>query len=182
MIRYLKNLMQLLLVPGMGWESVEDSALSARDTDRRGFYPWLGVTCLSQFVALFYGHGATFVLMLERAIVVAGGMFASLFLAKLILDLSLADHIEGGSVNTSRVAVFCSYILGLDCLFRIIENLLPATLTFLLFLPLLGISVVFKGSAYLGVKESSLLTFTVLATVAAIIVPIGLTSILLLFV
>ncbi|MDE6300664.1 MAG: hypothetical protein K2M19_02995 [Muribaculaceae bacterium] len=182
MLEYLKHLMQLLFVPGMGWEAVENSGTQPRELDRRGFYPWLAVTCLSQFVPLCYGHGATFILMLERAIVVAGAMFASLFLAKLILDLTLSDHIEGASVNTSRVAVFCSYILGLDCLFRIIENLLPASLTFLLFLPLLCISVVFQGASYLGVRDSSLLTFTVLGTVATVIVPIGLTSLLLLFV
>lgn len=182
MWEYLKHLMQLLFVPGVGWEAVERSALTPRDTDRRGFYPWLAVTCLTQFVALFYGHGASFILMLERAIVLGGSMFASLFLAKLILDLSASGQVEGGSVHPARVSVFCAYMLGLDCLFKIIENLLPTNLTLLLFLPLLGISVVFKGAEYLGVRDSAIITFTVLGTVATIIIPLGLTSLLLLFV
>lgn len=179
---YIKHLMELLLVPAMGWEAVTRCGADPKVTDRKGFYPWLGVACLTEFVQLFYGHGASFVGLLERAIVLGGAMFASYFLAKLILDLTLSDHIEGGAVNTSRVAVFCAYMLGLDCLFSMIENLLPTPLTFLLFLPLLGISVVFKGAGYLGVKEGSLLNFTVLAAVATIIVPLGLTAILLLFV
>ena len=182
LLSYLRYMMELLLVPTLGWEAVEQSGMEPRDTERRGFYPWLGITCLSQFVSLCYSGHASFVVLLERAIVLGGSMFASYYIAKLILDLMLSDHLESGAVNTSRVTVFCSYMLGLDCLFRLIENLLPTSLTFLLFLPLLGVSVVFKGAGYLGVKDGSLLNFTVLAGVATIVVPLGLTALLLLFV
>lgn len=182
MLEYLKNMMQLLLMPTVGWEAVERSPLQAGEIDHRGFYPWLGVVFISQFVALFYGRGVKVIELFESAIVVAGAMYASLFLAKLILDLSLSNYVEGGVVEPRRVAVFSSYMVGLDCLFRFVENLMPTPLTFLFFLPLLGVSVVFKGASYLGIKESVQITFTLIATVATIVVPLGLTSILLLFV
>ena len=108
-------------------------------------------------------------------------MFASLYLGRLLLDMTLAKCTDG-HLNHTKVDCFITYLLGLDCLFLIFANAMPAHMTFINFLPLLSLIVIFKATLYLSIREDSRLNFTVLAIIAAIVIPIALGSLLLLFI
>ena len=52
---YLKNLVQLVLSPGKGWEDVSSSLADDRGELLASFYRLLAVCSLSEFVQVLYG-------------------------------------------------------------------------------------------------------------------------------
>ncbi|MBJ2187671.1 MAG: hypothetical protein JFR41_03420 [Muribaculaceae bacterium] len=167
---YIKQLFQLILSPSRGWEDVSESGVLARKLQEKGFYPFLGVTAVSEFLRLLYTHDLGFWSVVLSAIAVAGAMFVSLYLARLFLDMT-AERFINGTLNAAKVDVFVTYMMGINCLFRVFENAMPASMTFLKFLPLISLIIIFKSNAYMSVKADSQLNFLGLAGVALIVLP-----------
>ena len=136
----------------------------------RGYLPLTGIVALSEFVPIFYVHDLTFISALCNAIAMGGGMFASLYGARIFLDVVLSRYVDR-KINKTKTANVALYMLGLDCIYLIFANLLPGTLTFLLFLPLLSVMVLFKGTAYMCVGEDRAMNFLLLAFTGVVILP-----------
>ncbi|MCM1037532.1 MAG: hypothetical protein NC406_09455 [Bacteroides sp.] len=177
---YIRQLIQLVLSPSRGWEDISAAAQTPAEVQRSGYVPWLAVTAASELVPLWYSPGLTVWAAIESAIAVAGAMFVSVYLARIFLDMTLREHVDGGEVNPARTGVFVLYTVGLVCLYRVVANLLPATLTLVHFLPLLSVPVIFKAARYVGVKTDSVMAFTGLAAVAVIVLPMCMAGLLLL--
>lgn len=178
---FIQHLLQLVLSPARGWEDISEAARGADDIQRSGLYPWLGVTAMSEFVRLAYQPGLTFVVALESAVAVAGAMFASLYVARIFLDMTLGAHVDG-TLNVSKVSVLTSYMIGVACLFRIISNIVPASLTLVHILPLLSLLIIFKASPYIGVRSDSAMTFLGLAAIATVVTPLAMTFLLMIII
>ena len=178
---YIRHILQLLLSPARGWEDISGAVQPAEDIQRRGFFPWIAVSGLSEFLRLFYGvHGGFFAVFLS-AIAMTATLFVSLYFARLIMDIALPRYVDS-KISVAKINVFATYMMGINGLFLIIANALPASMTFTRFLPILSIVVMFKASVYLAIREENLMAFLGIATAAVIIVPIALGMILLLFV
>ncbi len=175
---FIRHLIQLLLSPSRGWEDVSEATIAPDTLQHKGYYPLIGVTALSEFLPLIYSHGEGFLQALIAAIVIGFSLFASLFFAKLFLDMTLPKYVNG-SLNLTKVDVFTTYLMGINCIFCILTNAMPASMTFLRLLPLLSVIIIFKSTAYLGIKDENQLNFTGLAIVAVIVIPIAISSLLL---
>ena len=178
---FFKHLIQLLLSPSRGWEDISEAGRSVDDIRRTGYYPLIGITALSRVLRLLYGNSPSVVDLLLSAIAVAGTMFASMYIGRLLLDMTLPKCTDG-HFNPTKVDCFTTYLLGIDCLFLIFANAMPAHMTFVNFLPLLSLIIIFKATQYLDIREDSRLNFTILAIIAVIVIPIALGSLLLLFI
>lgn len=178
---YIRQLVQLVLSPASAWDDISSSARTPDEVQRRGFYPWLAVTALSELLRLCYEPTLSVWVALESAIAVAGAMFASVYVARLILDVTLPARVDG-QLNVAKVAVFVLYNVGLVCFYRVVANVLPTSLTIVHFLPLLSLPVIFRGARYVGVRSDSVMAFVGLALIAAVIVPMVLAALLLLIV
>jgi len=176
---YIRQLIQLVLSPARGWEDISAAAQTPAEVQRRGYCPWLAVTALSELVPLLYRPGLTLWAALEAAIAVAGAMFVSVYLARVILDITLRGHVDG-EVSPSRTGVFVLYTVGLVCLYRVVANLLPAALTLVHFLPLLSVPAIFKAARYVGVRSDSEMAFVGLSAIAVIVLPMCMAGLLLL--
>lgn len=174
---YIKQLLQLLLSPARGWEDVSAAALPPDEIQRRGFYPWIGIVAASQFLNLIHDHHDSFFTLLQGAVAISGALFISLYLARLFLDITLPQHI-GGDVNFAKINIFANYLIGLIGLYHIIANAMPASMTFLHFLPALSLLVIFKSVTFIGIKEDNIVVFLVLAGIATIAVPIAVAALL----
>lgn len=174
---FFRHLIQLLLSPVRGWEDVSAASINPAELQRRGFYPWLGVTALSEFAPMIYGARG-FWPSLEAAIAVACAMFASLYIGRLFMDASMRKFL-GDSVNPTKIDIFVTFLVGVDCLFCIITNAMPASMTFLKLLPLLSVIIIFKSIAYMGVDEERQLNFTALASIGVIVIPLALAALIL---
>lgn len=178
---FLKHLFQLLLAPSRGWEDVSASGVAYDALLRRGYFPLVVVTGASEFVQLVYSTTLTFVGALESAVAVGGGLFASLYAARLYMDM-LLPRLINEKINLVKANVLTTYMLGLDCLYRIFSNLLPASLTFLSFLPLLSVLVLFKSMAYMGVDEERTINYLALAVGGVVILPLVICCLLLIII
>ena len=167
---YLKLLFRLLFSPTEGWQLVSASKTSFEALSLRGYLPLAGITALSEFVPVWYIHDLTFLGGLGHAIAIGGGMYASLYGSRIFLEMTLSRYVNPklNKVKTANVAL---YLLGLDCLYIIFSNLIPGTLTFLLFLPLLSITVLFRSGLYMGVSEERMMNYLILSFAGVIAVP-----------
>ena len=178
---YIRQLFQLLLSPARGWEDVSASDLSYENLLRKGFVPLLIITALSEFVQLAYSPSLTFWGAFGGAIAIGGGLFASLYAARLFLDVTLSRYINS-KVNLIKVNTMVTYMIGLDCFYRILADVLPATMTFLSFLPLISILVLFKSTAYIEVPEDKVVNYLLLTFAGVIVFPVFICALLLLII
>jgi len=174
---YIKQLFQLILSPSRGWEDVSEASVKAPELQRRGYYPLIGVTGASEFLKLLYSHTVGFWNVLLSAIAIMGAMFVSLYLARLFLDMTLSRHVSG-KLNAAKVDVFSTYMMGINGLYCILGNALPASMTFLVFLPLISLIIMFKSVPYMAIKSDSQFSFLGLSTVAFIVIPIAMAALL----
>ena len=104
-------------------------------------------------------------------------MFISLYVSRLLLDILLPKYVDA-KMNISKINVFNLYMTGMMGLYLIVANLMPASLTFLKFLPLLSLLVIFKSTAFMGVRESDTTSFLFLTALNVIVIPIGVAALL----
>ena len=178
MWHFLKYMIQLLLSPARGWEDVSASIPNPDELQRRGFCPWVGVAAVSELLPWLYNHTEGFLAALESVIAIGAALFASLYVGRLFLGMALPKFIRQ-EVNPAKLNVFITYLMGINCLFLIFVNAMPASMTFLRLLPLLSVIIIFKSTAYLGIDEENQLSFTGLASVAVIVLPMVLGALLL---
>lgn len=177
MLRYLKNLFQLVLAPTKGWEDVSASLESPERLMRDAFFPLLGVAAASGFIRLFYHNSGGFLTVFELAIALFGSFFVSFFVGRIILSNYLVNLVDG-ELNQTKLSTFIIYGLGLLLLIEIIENILPTELTLVKFLPLFVALILYRATAYLSVKSGSELRFLCVAALAVIVLPIVIFSLL----
>lgn len=177
MFLFIRYLIQLLLSPSRGWEDISSAAQTCDVIKRNGFYPWLGFVAMSNFLQLIYSPTLTFFECLLGAIAVAGGLFISLYLGRLFLDFTLPEHVDA-KLNITKINTFCIYMVALMGIYSVISNAMPANLTFLYFLPLLSVVIIFRATAYLGISHDRIAVFICLASVATIVVPIAVIALL----
>lgn len=174
---FIKNMIQLILSPQRGWEDISESAVAPEVLCRRGFYPWLAVVGLSEFLRLFYDFSLSVLTLAEHAVAMAGALFASLYLGRLFLEAIFPRYISD-KANPIKIYIFTIYLTGLIGLYHIISCAMPARLTLLHFLPLLSLLVIFRSARYMDVPEGNTVTFLCLSAVAVIVVPVGMCALL----
>ena len=171
MLLYIKQLFQLLLEPTYGWEDISEANRPADVIQKSGFFPWIGVTAASCFLQLFYDNELTFLRAVQTAIAIAGAMFISLFVSRLLLDILLPKYVDP-KISSSKISVFNLHMVGLLGVYLVFANLMPATLTFLYILPFLSFLVIFKSITFMGVKEENAISFLLLSALAVWATPI----------
>lgn len=174
---YIRQLIQLVLSPTGGWDDISEAALTPDEIQRRGFIPWLGITALSEFIPMFYNPTLTFFVALESAVAVAGGMFVAMYVARIVFDVTLNRFVDG-TVNLAKGAVLSLYMVGVACLFTILANILPASLTIVHFLPLLSALILFKSARFIGIRAEDSMAFLGLGALAVIGLPIATVALL----
>ncbi len=169
MLDFLKYLCQLFVSPGRGWEDISYSGKPYKQLTTEGLYPLLGVAALSVFVGYFYNNEYTLVDLLQQSIITFVKYFVTLYLAGILFTTYVHKMIDG-ELNDKKNYTFIIYNIALLATYSTIENCLPIQLAFVKFLPLYSAIIIWKGTRYIGVKQDSILEFTILG-VAALIVP-----------
>lgn len=177
MLRYLKNIFQLMLSPTKGWEDISADMTDVDELSRRGYYILIAIASLSELVRPFYERNLSWVVAVESAVALAGSYFVAVFIGRQILETYLKPLVDG-DINTTRINIFAIYTLGLLLIIEIIDNLLPTELTLVKFLPLFVALIIYKATLYMAVKPDHELRFLCISVAALIVVPIGLFAIL----
>lgn len=181
MWQYLQHLFQLILSPSRGWEDISASTPTYDQVQRRGYFPLVILTALFEFVRLIYVPDLTFLKALGSVIAIGGGLFVSLYATRLFLDITLMKFISE-EISILKINILAVYLLGLDCLYRILADLLPAAMTFLSFLPLISLLVLFKSTPYIGVPEDHTINYLVITFIGVVVIPLAICALLLLII
>ena len=174
---YLRNLAQLVLSSGKGWEDISASGGFSGSGPATPYCRLVAVAALTELVRPLYNGGAGVVMAVEKATAFFGTYYIAFFIARALLG-RYAAAFAGTDVGTVRLSTFTVYGLGLMAVIGMIENLLPADLTLLRFLPLFVALVLYRGTAYMSVTEGNEFRFLCLAVIAVIVVPLVLFSVL----
>lgn len=169
---YIRQLLQLLIGPTRGWEDISSAVRTHDEIFKRGFAPWILIAGCAHFLKLLYDIDITFVRALQDAIVTSGGLFISNIVCRLFLEIGISKNIDN-KANTEKIAIITDYMIGLVGLYNIVRCAVPAEITPLYFMPLLSVFVIYNSTKFLGVKEDMVLSYTFLASVGTILVPIG---------
>ena len=171
MLHLLKYLIQLILSPASGWDDLEHTAPDAEDLTRRGLYPLMVLTAVTEFLAFFlstprssWRGGDAGRLRLRHLLCVA-------FIARLIFDLYLG-RLCGTKPARERVACLTVCGIGLMVLVQLLCNCMPWNLVLFKFLPVYVILVLYKAIPYIGVRKADAMRFLGLSAAAIVAVPL----------
>lgn len=171
MLHLLKYLIQLILSPASGWDDLEHTAPDAEALTRRGLYPLMVLTAVTEFLAFFYQRHAALGEVVMRAVCDFGTYFVSLFIARLIFDLYLG-WLCGTKPARERVACLTVCGIGLMVLVQLLCNCMPWNLVLFKFLPVYVILVLYKAIPYIGVRKADAMRFLGLSAAAIVAVPL----------
>lgn len=171
MLRFLKQMLQLVLQPRQGWEDVAIGAAPPRHTLTHGLLPLAGLAALTTYFGLIYELHPSFGHATALAVVNFAKYAGTYFVAVALLSAVIPFISLNGSANRPRIETFCACCVGLMTLCGILENLLPTELTLLQFMPLYFIGVMVLGREYLNVDENNVFRFVAL-DIIALIVPV----------
>ncbi len=174
-------MIQLLLSAEHGWEDISAAAERAEDIQRKGFLPLICIVAASQLLRLCFEPELKVMSALAAVVAVAGAFFASLFIAKMALEVVIPRYIDSG-VNVEKVHVLVLYTLGLTALYRLIYNMIPTPMMLLKLLPLLSLLVILRSTKFLGIKTDKGLRLIAVGFLAVILLPGLLTAFFMLFI
>ncbi|MDE6208027.1 MAG: hypothetical protein K2M55_09490 [Muribaculaceae bacterium] len=170
MLRFLRNILQLLLSPGNGWEDFAQESPSPDELKRDGLMPLLGIAVITVFFGMVYDH-TSFGKTLICAITLAGSYFLAIYAGRLFFDLYF-ERITGVKSDLTRQSNFIIMGLGIMLVFQIIENCLPWNIVFLKFLPVYAILILAKGASYMQVPRRALMRFTAFSACVIVLLPL----------
>lgn len=169
MLRFLKNILQLILSPSHAWEEISYENTDAEQLAAKGMYPLFGLVGATAFLHGFYQKTFEVGVQLQEAVGQFVALLATYFIGVALFDtFVLRFSTKEVSANKSRTIAI--YIVSLLAIIQVIENLVPIEIIILQFLPLFAAIVVCRATAYLAIdkkKEGGYILFAI----GALIIP-----------
>ena len=160
----------LLSSPGRFWEK-EASEGEGNRMMSEYVYPLIGLCGLSEFIGTFIGRDVStefFQWALTRCCAVAVALFGGFFLAAYLLDKYLPKD---------KLQVFVGYSMTVLFVLDIVNGLVSIEILHWI-LQLYTVLVVFEGARrFLGIAESKLTSYTVVASILILLSPIVIESV-----
>lgn len=171
MVRFLKNILHLVLSPGKGWEDISHEGREPKEIASDGMYPLFGIASLSAFVSYFYNDGSSLVGMLQHAIIIFVQYFIAYFIATFLYSIHGGKYVDG-EVNEKKYQTMTAYSLSLLSIITVIGNCLPMELSLVQFLPVYVALIMWKGCKYMAVKNESVGQYMLFSIVSVILPPV----------
>lgn len=178
MLEYLRHLIELLLSPSKGWEDLAASRADVAAMTRRGFYPLLVISALTEFCGLFYNKGLGVEVVFIRALIDFGAYFVSLYAARMLFGFYESRAAAGDETATEpaevnrHVELLILMALGEMLLIQIAGNIVQAEVTVFKFLPIYVVLILCKALKFMDVPAAKAGAFIVLSSVATVVVPL----------
>ena len=173
--------MQLLLSPVHAWKEIDRGDTPFEQTLSRGLYPFMAIMLLTVFVRPLYGLVSfDLIMLLQVALVQFIAIFVALYVGRYVMAYYLPKYNTTGENDPIAVDNVAAYGTGILVLLQIIQNLLPIELAVMQMLPVLAAVPIWKSDKYLDVMPTGETAFMFM-TVAALILPVIIINILLMF-
>lgn len=167
---FLRNILQLILAPGKGWEDVSGDMADPSSLSRRYLYPLMGLAAVSVFFRLIYDSDTRFAVLLVTAFVVFVSLFVTFFFAVAIFKSYFYKFCEG-EPNERKYTTVITYCVCMQSIFTIIYNVMPHISLLNFLLPLVVTLIFWKSDIYLRVRPDRNLAFLLLGICTIILPP-----------
>lgn len=169
MLRFLKNILQLILSPLHAWEEISYEDIGPEHLAARGMYPLLGLVALSAFLHGLYQKAFEVGAQLQEAVGQFVALLATYYIGVAMFD-TFVSRFSTKEVSTNKSRTIAIYIVALLAIIQIIDNVVPIEIIILQFLPLFAAIVLAKATTYLAIdkkKEGGYILFAI----GALIIP-----------
>lgn len=176
MLKYIANILQLIISPQKGWEDLEDD--DYRDDGKRGaidirrlytgcFLPWIAFCSLTIFVRLIYDGPFQVSTAIVRAIIEFFSMFLSYHLAIYIFSWWMPRLVSEDTLpDMRRDAIMVMYCISIIALIFMVGNVIKVNIALISFLPFYVMFIIWKGSEFLDVPRHNIGGFMFMASAA----------------
>lgn len=169
-LRYLKDLLQLLLSPRNGWEDVSYDGYDARKLFTSGFLPFVALAGMSVLCKWFYHADASLVVLLQQAIIGFVKFFASYYLASFFFSWYMPMCTDG-AVSMNKCHTLIMYSLSVVALIDMLQNCLPMELSLAYLLPMYVWYIMWRGLRYMAVSFNGVATYMILCILTITVPP-----------
>lgn len=170
MLRFLRQILQLVLRPANGWEDVaadsEAAATEAARVYKADFIPLIGICSASALVRILYG--TDFLGAFAQGLVMFVALFLSYYIACWVLASWMPRLTGEQAEDTGRYQLMVIYTLSIIALVCLLANIVKVRLAILDFLPLYAVFVLWKGCRFAGVRQEKEGLFMLLSTACII--------------
>ncbi len=173
MFSYLKFMLQLVLAPSKGWVDVAKAEPDARRMLVWGLLPVSLLTACSVGVSAFWETHFTVGHLILSGVITFAIYMLTYFIAQALLTSLLPRITSDGLIDRERVQLFSQLCVGMMAVIGMIENLLPAEVAILQFLPLFVVVVMYRARGFLGVDPSKtglMIAFGIVAVILPVFI------------
>ncbi|MDE6396875.1 MAG: hypothetical protein K2K84_06365 [Muribaculaceae bacterium] len=164
MLRFLKNLIQLMLSPGHAWEDISNEDAPPEKLISGGLYPLMAIMLITAVVNGAFAIGSfDLVRQLQIALAQFIALFIALYAGRTLIETFLPRYNETGENDPVGAATVAVYATGIMTLIQIVENLIPVELIVIKFLPAFAAVIVWKAQNYLDLLPEHSGLFMVIA-------------------
>ncbi len=171
MFNFLKNLLQLIISPGKGWEDISLKGDNTATIINKGAYPLFLIAALSSFFVLMYDTDVSIIMLIQKAIITFVQFFVSVFFAKFVFSFRIDKYVIG-EPDEKRYSTYIIYGVSLVSLITIIKNIIPIqNIALIDFLPVFVALIMWKGCQYMAIREDKTGHFMIFTAVTVIFPP-----------
>ncbi len=167
-MNFAKNIFLLLVSPESGWKEIKKFKVPKDVLLSKVFYPLIGLNAITSFVSFFYTANTHLPFYIQKAVISCSTYFFGYLIAAYIL-CSTFPAISNEKDGTNKIHIFAIYNCTILLIIGIIENLLPASFSFLLILPLYVIYISWRGTDYLNIPQDETVKFVVIASLSLLL-------------
>lgn len=171
MLLFLRNLLQLILSPSLGWEDISGCGTDLAVLQRRGMYPFIALASLSVFVRLIYDPLLSLPVLVVMSLVVFVSYFGCYFLS-VVSFKTMFHRYCSHEPSEKKFSTVILYVISLLCLSEVICNAMPVKLGLEYLLPMAVGMIMWKSDVYLSVDEDKDLGFIFFGVVTVILPPL----------
>ncbi len=169
MLRFLRNILQLILNPASGWEDVSYEGTDSDLLAARGMYPLMALAAVTVFVQGIYTPVFELGALLQLALVCFVALLATYYVGVALFDMFVSQFATT-EVSTNKSRTIAIYDVSILALIQIIENIVPIDIIILQFLPAFIAIVLWRAKTYLTINKGKEGIF-ILFAIGSLILP-----------
>lgn len=152
--QFLLGLLQVILNPQQGWKDAAKDNYNTRDLFTAGLVPFLIVVALTSLFSAFYYSTVGYVEAVIAGILNFTGYFVSVFICNYLLSWGMKKFVLPLRYNPAHSMTFVIYTIASMALMTLLNNVFPADLALLSFLPLYVLYIMWGGVDFMYVDDA----------------------------
>lgn len=151
--KFLLGLLQIILNPWQGWHDAGKDYYNSHNLLVRGLVPFLIVVALSSLAEAVYYMAVGYMEAVIAGIIDFTGYFVSVFICNYLFTSALKKWVFPRRIDANDIMTLVIYSVASMALMTLLNNIFPADLALLSFLPLYVIYILWCARDYMDTPD-----------------------------